>query len=153
MNLFLKLIFGILILGGCATSASRGASLNNAFPVTNYTSTRIDEGTYRISFSGPSVTSDAHSADFARLRSAEIATKAGYQYFMINKYFVTPQAMASPGASATPDKNGQLSSQNLLTNILIIRFYKDRPPNAPAAVYDAAEVAKRIRALYGTKQD
>ncbi len=137
-----RLIIGIFVLSGCASANLRETPPEDAFSIAEYSSIKLDEGTYRIVFFGKSVTANATSADFARLQSAAIATKNGYKYFMISKYFVT-----SPGVTGTAPDNTPASS-DLPMNTLIVQCFNDRPADARSAVYDASEISKRIRAQY-----
>lgn len=115
-------LFLAAITNGCASSHSQVP--NNLSPCPAYSSVKLDEGIFRISFVGESLTTSTASADFARFSGAEIAMKNGYQFFYIHKFFVT---------SGTPP-----------TNTFIIRCLNTRPADAPAAVHDAAQLSRKL---------
>lgn len=141
----------LVFFGGCVTTASREAQLDNAFSVSGYTDIKLDEGTYRMSFWGESVTTSAASADFARYQSARLAANDGYEYFMISRYFVTPPISEEPAPAGTAADNNPTAPLDLPTNTLIIECFKERPVNASGAVYNAAAISKRIRSEYRVK--
>ena len=48
-----------------------------------YSSTRLDENVFQVSFRGNAVTSATRAKDFTMLRSAELALQNGFKYFIV----------------------------------------------------------------------
>ena len=68
----------LILLSGCATSYGPATFLSGG-----YEETEINPGIFRVSFKGNDSTDMQRAADFALLRSAELAIERGYSYITI----------------------------------------------------------------------
>lgn len=73
----LDLLFAVAILTGCATAYKpRGFS-------GGYSETQLGENVFQVAFNGNGFTSRERAADFALLRSAELALEHGFPFFAV----------------------------------------------------------------------
>lgn len=72
------LLLTALLLSGCATNYQKKGFWGDGF-----SETRLNENVFQVSFKGNSSTDKERVQDFALLRSAELALKNGYKYFVI----------------------------------------------------------------------
>jgi hypothetical protein len=89
-----KLIAFLLIIGlaGCATTY-RGSGFSGG-----YSETQLGEDTFQVSFNGNGYTGAERAADFALLRSAEVAAQHGFPFFVI----VNAESASSRTSYTTP---------------------------------------------------
>lgn len=131
-----------------------------------YSSTKIQDGIYRVTFEGNSDATESRVADFAMLRSAEIALENGFSYFVIldgstksrakehssggvsQTYgTVTGYGDSAKIKSTTIDSGGYTHTSYEPTSVLMIQCYKIKP-RAAGTIFDAASVRDSIRAQY-----
>jgi len=73
----LIIILVILCVQACATSYQSDGYLGG------YSETQLDENVFKVSFRGNGYTRREKVADFTLLRSAELALRGGYNYFVV----------------------------------------------------------------------
>jgi hypothetical protein len=98
-----------LLLTSCAT-AYKPAGFGGGF-----SSAQLDVNVFQVSFQGNGYTRQDRAADFALLRSAEVALENGYQYFaIVDRERYSKQAAWTTPSSSTTNLNattyGNLSS-------------------------------------------
>lgn len=105
-----------------------------------YSETQLGENVFRVSFEGNGYTSAVRTADFALLRSAEVALAHGYDYFI-----VTGDASAAITSGGSHKGTGMVTSQP--STITTILCFKERPEGT-AVVYEAKVVRAAMRGRY-----
>jgi hypothetical protein len=149
------------MLSGCATTYQK-VSLTGG-----YSETQLGENIFQVSFKGNGYTSRERVSDFTLLRSAEIAIKNGYRYFVVvesEKYSkvgayttpITSQTTGSAyvsgnyvqGSATTTTYGGQtfIISKPRANNTILC--YKEKP-DINGLVFEAEFVVKSVRAKYG----
>lgn len=155
---------GPLLLTACATSY-QSSSFTGGF-----TETQLDENVFRVSFRGNGYTSRERAADFAMLRSAELAMSHGYKYFAIvdsanqTDTYVSSSAPnyttnfqmnsfgnATYGTARTHAYGGQTMTFHKPSSSNTIVCFKEKP--AQGMAYSAEFVAKSVRQKYGLVGD
>ncbi len=76
MRMLLSAI-GILLLVGCSTTYQETGFTGG------YSTTQLAENVFQVKFAGNAYTGEERAADFAMLRSAEIALEHGFNFFAI----------------------------------------------------------------------
>lgn len=137
------LIIG-LALGGCASPTVYQPYRDSFWGTSGgYTDTKLQEGVYRVNFTGNDDTDTVRTADFAMLRAAEVALRDGYSYFLIStERTETMSNVAIYSRSSWP------SVYNMPISSFVVQCFKEKPETT-AIVYDAEAVRKNIRAQYG----
>lgn len=153
------LILGAL-LSGCATSYQRGLSRG-------YTETQLGENIFQVSFRGNGYTRGDRAADFALLRSAEVATANGFRYFVVAESakdsslstYTTPTQSYTTGSATVYGGSANFSANTTTyggqtfiirkpsaTNTIVC--FKEKPAIA-GLVFDAQFVTRSLREKYG----
>ncbi len=148
-------------LSGCATTYQREGFSGG------YTDTQLGENIFQVSFSGNGYTRGDRAADFALLRSAEVATTNGFRYFIVvesgkdsslSTYTTPTQSYTTGSASAygnsaygsarTTTSGGQtyVIRKPSATNTIVC--FKEKPEVA-GLVFDAEFVTKSLKQKYG----
>jgi len=152
-------MFTVFVLQGCATPYQKSGLRGG------YSETRLDENVFKVSFNGNANTGGNRVYDFTLLRSAELALRHEYKYFVIvdsNSYktygtYTTP-ITANTNTSAKSFGNRTTSSAITtisggqtyvyvrpgLSNLIIC--YKEKPGEVFS--YDANFIYKNITEKY-----
>ena len=155
-------VLASIVLAACATGYhSRGFS-------GGFSETQLDENVFQVNFSGNGYTSRERAADFTLMRSAELAQKKGFNFFIIadradhssNGSYTSPTHTETT-ASATGYGNtayGQASTTTTGGQTYIIHkpglantivCFKERPDNINGLVYNATFVFESLSEKYG----
>ena len=140
---FLPALVTLAVLTGCATPYQQKGFRGG------FSETRLESNVFRVTFRGNGYTSEERAADYALLRSAELALENGFGYFVI-----TDKSMGSSTSSAAAptwseylsysgDRDGYASSSYTDT----IVCFQSRPEMA--TVYDAASLRDSLAQKYG----
>ena len=146
-------VFAIL-LSACATPYQENGLTGG------FTETQLDVNVFKVTFRGNGYTNRERAADFALLRSAELALEHGYSYFAIvdsgqhstNSTYTTPSTTYSSasaygntayGSSTTSGHHTYLISKPNATNTIIC--FKEKPQGFS---YNAEFIRKSLRAKY-----
>lgn len=150
----------VVLLSSCATTYQpQGFS-------GGFTETQLDTNVFRVSFRGNGYTSSDRAADFALMRSAELALKNGFTHFVI----IDGRSGSSVSSFTTPVQSTTVGSANVYGNTAYGRattttvggqtFMVEKPSSTntiycmkgkPDGVfaYDAAFIARSISEKYG----
>lgn len=87
----------LLTLSGCATPYAKNGLAGG------YSDLQLSANTFKVSFQGNGFTNPSRAADFALLRSAEVALEHGFKYFVIVDSEQDAQRILTqmPGSSTT----------------------------------------------------
>lgn len=151
----------VIALSSCAT-AYQPIGLGGG-----YSETQLGENIFQVTFRGNGYTSRERASDFTLLRSAEVALKHGFRYFVVVRsgggsrvgVYTTPMTSYSTGSAyasggyaygnaATTTYGGQaflISKPRVIDTILC---YKEKPKTG-ALVFDAEFVVKSLKQKYG----
>jgi hypothetical protein len=164
MKTSVVLIIAAFLLASCATDYQKQGFSGG------FSETRLSENIFRVSFGGNVFTSRERASDFNLLRSAEIALKSGFSYFVIVNSevysktitYTTPTTSHTTGSayvygnyvhgSATTRTTGGRTyyfSKPGTTNTIVC--FKDKP-EIGGLVYDAYYLFKSIKGKYGIKR-
>lgn len=158
-----KVFFTLLAsyLMACATPYQE-KSLSGGF-----SHTQLRENVFQVTFKGNGYTSEERAVDFTMLRSAELALKSGYRYFVIvdsekKAELETYQTPITSRTTVDADKTGNSMHGTATTRVSGGQTYSfSRPrrsntivcyhekPVVKGIVYDAAFVSRSIRSKYG----
>lgn len=155
----LILLVAILLLAGCATQYQR-VGLSGG-----YSEVQLAENVFKVTFRGNGYTSREKAADFALLRSAELALEHGFKYFAViddqnyanHSTYVTPTTTnasafasgnAAYGTSTTYGGQSFLISKPSSTNMIMC--FPEKPEGFS---FNAEFVAKSLRETYKVSQD
>lgn len=154
MKQLLAPIAACLLLAACTTPTIYGP---RASPTgSGFSEMRIEADRYRVSYQGGNGASPDQVADYALLRSAEIAAAEGYDWFRVVEQFTQGSAGRGPqlslgGGSSSYGRSSavglglgtsfDLSGGPQLTRNLEIKLGKGAKP---ADAYDAADVIRTI---------
>ena len=105
-----------------------------------YSETQLGENVFRVDFAGNGFTSPARAADFALLRSAEVALEHGFRFFV-----VAGQTEAATVSGGGGNYGATVTAPSSLNTIVC---YKEKPADAGPLVYDAEIIRKTMRAKY-----
>ncbi|KAB0496295.1 CC0125/CC1285 family lipoprotein [Pseudomonas vancouverensis] len=165
MNTSLKIAFhllAILLLSSCASTYTPQSN----FPGFNgYFDTQLGENIFQVGFQGDGYDSRSRVTDLALLRSAEVALKNGFPYFVIvtnadnstGASYVAPtttQASATAIGNTTYGTATTYGGQSFLftypntTNTIVC--FKDKPITQ-ALVFEANLVITSLKSRYGIK--
>ena len=157
----LVLFVTALITIGCATAYQHTGFTGG------FTEAQLGENIFQVSFSGNGHTSGKRAADFALLRSSEVAIENGFRYFFIadsekdssisthtsptesyTSGSVYGNAGMVSGFSTTTTRHGKTSATRkfVVTNIIIC--FKEKPETANL-VLDAELTKMSLRKSYG----
>jgi len=155
------LLLFLVFLAGCATSYQPKSFSGG------YSETRLREDIFKVSFKGNGYTSRERAADFALLRSAELALENGFRYFIIvsSEKDSSVSSYTDPSTShttATAYGSGRHAYGNATTTTYggntyyiskpgatnTILCFKEKSEN-DALVLEAQFIAKSIRGKYG----
>lgn len=127
----------MVVAVACAGCASGPTSYRPAANGLGYSDTKLDEGIFRVVFSGNSLTSLETTADYVLVRSAEVALANGFRFFVVSNESSVSQAYGAEPVSSAP------------TSMATIACYRERPQAGPQVVFDAVVVRKNQKARYG----
>lgn len=153
MKLIPLLLLAALCTTGCATPY-QNSGLTGGFD-----ETVLGDNVFQVSFKGNAFISASKVADYALLRSAEVALENGYHYFVIvdeDSYSAsgtisapTTTYAASYGKSATFNTyGGQVSSYSKASSVNTIVCFVEKPDGI---AFDARQVAESLRGKYGVR--
>jgi hypothetical protein len=149
------------LLAACATGYGEKGFFSGG-----YEETQLAPTVYRVTFSGNDSTSMARAADFALLRSAELALEHGYPFFEVleSKQWVETESLSTStisssagsvagsggtvaGSSASTTIGGQTLTSNepRTSNTIKLLNAKD---DASSTVYDAKFLVESLRGKY-----
>lgn len=132
-----------MVLAGSVLLATACATATPYQPLSykgGFSHTQIEKGVFEVRFAGNEKTTGARAADFALLRSAEVALEHGYDYFIIAER----KTEASDPVDATRTTSTTSAKPSIVNRIVC---YEQRP-EAAGAVYDARFVRLSIRQKY-----
>jgi hypothetical protein len=155
----------ILSIQACATGYK-----SDGF-VGGYSETQLDENVFKVAFRGNGYTRQDRAADFTLLRSAELALKSGYSYFVVidsesytttstrttptitnttaSAYSAGNQAYGSATSTATGGQTYNISKPSESNTIIC---FKEKPKSGFS--YNANFIFKSLTEKYGIgKQD
>lgn len=144
MNILLILALMVTVLTGCNSGYHQKGSL---FRSDGHTESKLGENVFQVAYEGNVETDSEQVMDFNLLRSAEVALKHGFSYFIIlqttgsDTNLIFEQAPTL--SSTTADQNKTHSA------ISTILCSKEKPDISHGQVYDAAAIAQSIRFKYG----
>ncbi len=163
MRNYIILAIFATILTGCATSYQKQGFTGG------FSETRLGKNIFKVTFNGNVYTSRERASDFALLRSAELALKNGFKYFIIvnsEKYaktetYTTPTTSYTTGSAygtgnyaygstTTTTTGGQTYFYSKPSSTDTIVGFKKKP-NIKGLVYSARFVIKSIKDKYGIK--
>jgi hypothetical protein len=149
------------LLAACATGYGEKGFFSGG-----YEETQLAPTVYRVTFSGNDSTSMARAADFALLRSAELAVEYGYPLFEVleSGQWVETESVSTPmtsssagsvagsggtfaGSSASTTVGGQTLTSNKPRTSNIIKLLKTKD-DAHNSIYDAKFLVESLRAKY-----
>lgn len=162
-------IFGLAaVMTACASSGPEYVPISEGGD-NGYVSQRLDDDTYRVTFSGSPGTPINKVQDYALLRAAEITIDSGYDKFTIKDETVTPMNPTSETASLaveptvhttcgligctsspyTPgysvlDANYPVQRQQFVSS-LVVFLVQETQSQDDAVYYNAREVMKSIK--------
>jgi hypothetical protein len=122
-----------------------------------YSDLQLAENVFRVSFNANGYTSSEKAADFALLRSAELAAEHGFKYFVIVSaksdeevsQYTSPTTTYSTGsrtASTSTTTGGQTYSITKPGTTNTILCYREKPDGFS---FETALLISNIRAKYG----
>jgi hypothetical protein len=154
-----------LALSGCATSYQPEGFTGG------YSDFKFQDGVFRVGFEGNGFTGRNRAADFALLRSAEVALENGYSHFIIldnesrieQSSYTTPTTSHTQGSAHTTGNftsysgnttysGGQTYNISKPGTTLTIKCFKDKPQDSSVFLYDAAQLKSNLRQRYAIKQ-
>jgi len=144
MKVLSILTLTIIVLSGCASNYHRKGLI---FSDGGHSEIKLGENVFQVVYEGNDKTNSEQVSDLNLLRSAEVALKHGFGYFIIlqisgravNQIFDEAPAMSSTASGF--EKTYSATSTILCS--------KEKPEISHGQVYDAASVAKSIRKKYG----
>lgn len=158
MRNLLVFVFASLLLSACATPYQRQGATGG------FTETQLAENVFQVTFKGNGYTDRETAADYALLRSAELALENGFSYFAL----VDSQQYSKQGTYTTPTQTyatataygnsaygtattygGQtfLISKPRTTNT--IYCFKEKPEGF---AFEAQFIIRSLRQKYGIEQ-
>lgn len=155
------LSFCCLILAGCGTPHQPYSFLGGG----GYRDVQLSENVFKVTVEANAYTSKSDAADLALLRSAELAVERGFKFFIIgatedNSYSGAISTPSTTQISLTRNGNsaygtarttgGDNIAFTLPTPSMTIVCFTEKP-KSQGTVYDAAIVAKSMRARFGMK--
>ena len=151
----------VLALTGCAAQYGQAGAFTGG-----HDETQLAPDMYRVAFAGNDSTGMQRVADFALLRSAEIALEHGYPYFEVieSKQWTDSKTISTPGVSSTAgpragccDKgagsytsrsaDGTTITENEPNASFVIRLLKTKD-DAREFAYESQSVADSLRDKY-----
>ena len=162
-NILIIFVSVIWFLSGCATKYQREGWGGG------FTETQLGENIFQVSFRGNGYTRADRAADFALLRSAEVATSNGFRYFIVvdsekgstfSTYTAPTQSYTTANASVygntaygsaiTTTTGGEtyLITKPSATNTIVC--FKEKP-DVSGLVFDAEFITKSLKDKYGIK--
>lgn len=175
MKTSVVLIIAVFLLASCATDYQKQGFSGG------FSETRLSENIFRVSFGGNVFTSRERASDFNLLRSAEIALKNGFSYFVIvnsevysktityttpttshTTIYTTPTTSRTTGSAyvygnyvhgsaTTRTTGGRTYYFSKPGTTNTIVCFKDKP-EIGGLVYDAYYLFKSIKGKYGIKR-
>ena len=125
----------VLVLQGCATPYQKGGFKGGS------SETQLDENVFNVSFKGNGYTGRKRVLDFTLLRSAELATQSGYNYFVV---IASENYRSYSMATASDGQTYNISKPNSSNTIVC---FKDKPENGFS--YNAEFISESIKEKYG----
>ncbi|NOZ84016.1 MAG: hypothetical protein GXP60_04290 [Epsilonproteobacteria bacterium] len=163
MRNYIILAISAVILTGCATSYQKQGFTGG------FSETRLGKNIFKVTFNGNVYTSRERASDFALLRSAELALKNGFKYFIIvnSEKYAKTEAYTTPitsyttgsaygtgnyayGNTTTTTTGGQTYFYSKPSSTNTIVAFKKKP-KVKGLIYNAKFVIKSIRNKYGIK--
>ncbi len=144
-----QLIFFLCVLGllqACsATTYQRSIEVGD----NGYSDTQLAKNMFKVYFAGNFVTDKEQVIDYVLLRSADLATKHGFKYFVVvnNKNAATANESAIQIGVIDDSQDISGMSPRLSTTIIC---YKEKPNKE--FVYDAKFISTSIRKKYGIEK-
>ena len=147
---------------GCATGYQRRMFLSG------YEDLPIRDDIHWVTFRGNGYTSEDRAADFALLRSAEVALERGCPFFVIleKETHSNVSTRTSPTVTQTfgnRDSFGNVNATSFTSggsthvrrtprSQIVVRMLKERPDDDGDSVYDAVQIRRSLRAQYNLDQ-
>ena len=125
----------VLVLQGCATPYQKDGFKGG------FSETQLDENVFNVSFKGNGNTGRERVSDFTLLRSAELATQSGYNYFVV----IASENYRSYSMSTASDGQTYNISKPNSSNTIVC--FKDKPENGFS--YNAEFISASIKEKYG----
>ena len=160
MKKIIYLFVMLILISGCATGYHKIGYTGG------FSETKIQDGIYKVRFSGNSKCEMGRAEDFVLLRSAEVTLENSYKYFVIvdeksgtkSGVYTTPATAQTYGTSyggvyqgTTTIAGGETFSYSKPRIEKTIKCFKENPENISTIVYDAEQVKNNIRTQYNLK--
>tara|TARA_R110001583_G_scaffold70105_1_gene198658 strand:+ start:96 stop:593 length:498 start_codon:yes stop_codon:yes gene_type:complete len=164
MKKLLTILLVAIIMQGCATTYQSNGYTGG------YSETQLDENVFKVSFRGNGFTRKDRTEDFTLLRSAELAIKNGYNYFVIinggtdiststhttpTTYNTTASVYGSGnyayGTARTTQYGGQSYNVSKPSTSNTIVCFKEKPKDVMS--YNANFIYKNVRNKYDIQDD
>ena len=136
--ILLGLLFGTVVLSGCATAHSFvvGSPYGPDNALTGgYSETRLATDIVRIVFRGNSSTSEARAKDLALLRAADLSLQAGFPFFRVEKE-------ETEVAKSTSDD----TTISMPRSEILVQFLRDK--SSGSLVFDAVFLVRTLKEKY-----
>ena len=130
-----------------------------------YEELQLSENVFRVSFDGNSYTDKREAADYALLRSAEVAQQHGFSFFAVvdaenenrGSTMTTPvqtQTTAIPDSTGkvttiTTTTGGETFVSHLPSTSNLIMCFREKPADFRGVIYEPAFLIRSIRDAYG----
>jgi len=132
------------MLSGCNSGYHQKGSL---FRSDGHSENKLGENVFQIAFEGNKEADSEQVSDLNLLRSAEVALKHGFNYFVILQ---TTGSDTNPIFEEVPTLSSATTDQNKTHSAFsTILCSINKPDISHGQVYDAAAIAKSIRIKYG----
>lgn len=156
----LSALLAAIALAGCTTPLYYGPKTANG----GWEVDRLGADTFRVNFRASSYAGDKIVDDYALLKAAETAQEYGFRYFTVvnkqdisrttevdqwaNSYATGTYGPTGGMTASTQSYNQTASVYRPGSSLKIICFKTPPAANKAGTVYDAQEVAARLRAAY-----
>lgn len=149
----------LAVLHGCAAFCATGYHPQDW--AGGYSEMQLDDAVWQVEFDGNGYTHPQRAADFALLRSAHIAARNGFRYFIIvdrarsttastyTTAAVTEIQSHGDGSATATTTGGQRYVIQAPSASNTIVCFKQHPDAPPGTVYDAQKVVDAIGRKYG----
>ena len=140
---WLLIISGVLLLSACEPKYQQQSWWSGG-----YSSTQIDQNTFRVSYEGDIGTDAGKVNDFLMYRAAELTMQSGYDYFVFTNKDVTKQTQTQcqqqnnfdnkKNKNNYPTSSTKNCSESVAYTVTAnIKMYKGKKPESNINAYDA----------------
>lgn len=147
-----------IFLAGCATTEY--SQREGSFWGSGYYDKKLQEGVYKVGYTGNASTRGDAAEDLALLRAADVALQNGYNYFVV----IDRAKRTNVSSSYTPLMpytykgntyyTGGYSTDTYTPDIeLTVRCYIKKPLDTRQTIFDAGEIKANLSGKYVKKKD